>query len=604
MLGCSQKKTATSSPQIAAGSVNTGTANILPRVLILTTGVSEGDGEIAEGVSIAVEHFAGRGAFVWLETRDILLEPEKLKDYSIIIAQTSADYHDADRKYSLSYLSDKEMSALADWVKWGGVLISEENIGRNTLEDIDRISAGGELNSSNWPLSEVFGIKMREFDMAGFTLVDNGSGIWDGVIRDTIDEDEWALIPTEVISQNAVVSANWKNSSETYPCVIENRYGNGKAFFLGSTYMLHPSNEGGFSSIEQIKKLYDRALEGLPGQRRAGAENPAEVYLSPWPGGKSNAGCFTFDSYGGEKNFELVLEFLKREGIPAAFVIDSSSSPEMIEKLRRAGNHELVSGTSSGIDFTRASFAANSRAIIENEQRTGLRFSGIRFPHSSANYSGLCVAESRGYVYDMSIGVDHLRTYAGSSFPYNLIVSRDSSYRNTGLIELGQTSRNDADFYQIPDSLDDYTGELQREQAILFTSYLRDYFKHVAAENDGLMVFSGSPGRTGYSELTIQALNNLTGDMKKGNTWIARPDAVAEFRNKLKLLKVTAESSGNKMRLIISLPEGVTIEGLSFYSPRKPKNVEAGAGLSASEFSGRHYISLEAKDGDIIDFEF
>ncbi|MBX7043389.1 MAG: hypothetical protein K1X85_10860 [Ignavibacteria bacterium] len=106
-------------------------SNMLPRVLFLTTGTTEGNGEIAEGVSVAIQELTKKGAFVWLGSRDYLLQPERLGFYNVLVAPTSFNYHDGDRKYSLTFLNDTEMRNMKEWVKQGGILLTEENIGRN-----------------------------------------------------------------------------------------------------------------------------------------------------------------------------------------------------------------------------------------------------------------------------------------------------------------------------------------------------------------------------------------------------------------------------------------------------------------------------------------
>ena len=55
-------------------------STILPKVLYLTTGLSEGNGEVSEGVVLAIQSFSKKGAFVWLDTREILLQPEILTE--------------------------------------------------------------------------------------------------------------------------------------------------------------------------------------------------------------------------------------------------------------------------------------------------------------------------------------------------------------------------------------------------------------------------------------------------------------------------------------------------------------------------------------------
>jgi hypothetical protein len=123
------------------------------------------------------------------------------------------------------------------------------------------------------------------------------------------------------------VLAEWRKGEEVYPAIIENSFGKGKAFLLTSTYMLHPANDGGVSSIEQIEKFYEKALKALPGQ------TDSDIALSPWPYGHSSAACITFNSSDDPAKYRMILEFIKNEDLSAAFVIDSAVSSESIELL-------------------------------------------------------------------------------------------------------------------------------------------------------------------------------------------------------------------------------------------------------------------------------
>ena len=579
-------------------SVKTEKKNMLPRVLFLTTGTTEGNGEIAEGVSIAIQELTKKGAFVWLGTRDYLLKPEKLSDFNVIIAPTSFNYHDGDRKYSLTFLSESEMKNLSNWVKEGGILISEENIGRNTPGETDRLSEGGELNEKNWPLSEVFGIRMREIDLLGFIMEDKQSGIWNGVIKDTVSEDEWAIVPTQVISDKIKVLAEWKRGAEIFPAVTENNFGDGKAFLLTSTYMLHPSNDGGVSSIEQIEKFYDHPLSSLPGQ-----SDPL-IQLNPWPDGHSSAGCITFNASDNPVKYRMILDFLNKEKISAGFVIDSVSSPEIINLLSENKNAELISGLSSKSDFTSASFSDNSRAFIELEQSTGLEYKGVRFPMRSSNFWGLVYASDNGYIFDTSIGVDHLSAYAGSVFPYNIVFARDSFYKSTDILELCQVIANDYDYFQIPDSVSDYTEEMQREDASLYSKFLADFYDHVAMRNNAMVVFAGNPDYTGFSELTMKPLKDLIDKLRINNSWITTPEAIVNFRNKLKSLKIICNIENRKAKLIFQCPEGDTIDGLSFVLGSKPQEISYSGRSEIKEFDGKLYLVAEIKNGEELLIKF
>lgn len=573
-------------------------ASMLPRVLFLTTGTAEGNGEIAEGVSIAIQALTQKGAYVWLGTREYLLQPGKMAEFNVIIAPTSFNYHDADRRYSLTFMDDAEMNNIAEWVRNGGIFVAEANIGRNTPAGIDRLSFGGELNGTNWKLSEVFGVRMSELELTGFKMHDKSSGIWSGVMKDTITESEWGLIPFADDTSNLEVLAEWKRDQDVFPGVLGKRYGKGKAYLLTTTYMLHPSNDGGFSGIHEIEKFYEHVLADL------NENSKLPIALNPWPGAHSNAACITFNPTGDIAKYEMLVEYLDEQKIPAAFVIDSSASKQTIELLSRNGKHELVSGLASRKDFTGSSMSENSRAFISLEEMTGLKFKGVRFPYRSSNYAGLLYASDNGYVYDASVGIDHLTGYAGSAVPYNIPLSRDSIYKTTEMIELCQVIGNDYDHFVWPDVIEDYSSEIQLSQAQLYAKYLKDFLEYVTIEHNGLMVYSGNPDYIAFSEYTLTALTNLIEQFKISGTWIALPSEVAQFRASLRYLSVHCSENEGVYQLEILCPEGVSYEQLSFRTDRKPKSVKGGANSSVAGSGNTYYIIADVRRGDVIELTF
>ncbi|MBX7043390.1 MAG: hypothetical protein K1X85_10865 [Ignavibacteria bacterium] len=457
---------------------------------------------------------------------------------------------------------------------------------------------GGELNEKNWPLAEMFGVKMKEVDLSGFTMADRSSGIWSGTIKDTIKDSEWALIPTETTSQNLKVLAEWKRGEEVFPAVIENQYGSGKAFLLTSTYMLHPSNDGGVSGVEQIEKLYDRVISSLPGQTEP------QYSLSPWPDGYTSAGVISFNSSDDKQKYELISAFLKQENIPATFVIDSSVTEDIVSLLTDIQGSELISGLGSRKDFTVSSLAENTRAFIDIEQQTGLKFRGVRFPFRSANFAGLTYASQNGYQYDASVGIDHLAGYAGCVFPYNIPLAKDSFYKSTDMLELCQAMGDDFDYFQIPDSSSDYSQEMQRENAALYSKYLKDFFQFVSRRNNGLMVYSGNPDFIAYSELTMLALKGLLDEMKGSNVWITTASQVVEYRNKLKDLFIHSAQGSGTVELKFTCRDGEGISGLTIEMQKKPAEVDSVQEYELKEYGGKSYLILHVKNGDEVKIRF
>lgn len=570
----------------------------LPKVLLLTTGGLEGNGELSEGVVVAIQSFNKKGAFVWLDNRNVLLQPEILAGYSLILAPTSIGYHDGDKKYSLTYLSDIEMENIANWVKNGGTLIAEENIGRNNLDEKDRADLNAELNSKNWILADVFGIKMKEIDLSGYAIDEKENNIWGGRIKQTISENEWALVPTEITSDKVKVLAEWTNNNDKVPAIIQNDFGKGKAYLLTSTYLLHPSNDGGISSIEQIENFYNYVLDDFPGRKISDYE------LNPWPDGKSTAFCISFNSDGDIEKYKSVLNFLKKESLPATFFIDSSFSDEEKNLLNENKNILLQSNLYSKQDFSTATYSEIIRQFLMNEQLFGKKFTGIRFPFGSTNFYGLIYANDKGYVFDSSIGVDHLTSYSGSVFPYNIPVALNSYYKTLNLLELCPVKYEDVFYYQKADAGNEYTEDIQRSDAQLFQKYLMDFYSFAVEKNNGLMIYAGSPHYTGFSELTMAPLKSLTDTLRTKNCWISTLEEVAEYRNKLKELNVQLSESGKEIKLKIILPEQITVKGFSLKLKSKPENVRVTDKYDLKEINHVYYLITDVKKNDEISMSF
>jgi len=142
----------------------------LPKVLFITTGDGDGQGTVSDGVILALQEFNKSGAFVRLENRTVLYNTEELNKFEIMIIPTTFGYHDADRRYSLSFLSETEMQNISNWVKQGGTLVSDAYLGRNSLNGEDRISKDNTLNSKNWKLADCFGVELKELNMQNYLI--------------------------------------------------------------------------------------------------------------------------------------------------------------------------------------------------------------------------------------------------------------------------------------------------------------------------------------------------------------------------------------------------------------------------------------------------
>ena len=573
-------------------------AKVMPKVLFMTSGIDEGSGYIAEGVTVAIQTFCKKGIFVWLDNRDVILEPEILSEYSVIVMPTSVGYNDGDRKYSLTFLSDFEMENIKNWVNNGGILITEENIGRNHSDGTDRVDANGELNESNWKFSELFGFKMKEIDMNGFALEETSEKIWNAGIKEKSDENEWMLIPTDITSGKIKILGEWIRDNEKIPAITCNEFGKGKAYFFTTTYILHPSNAGGVSSIEQIENFYDYVI------KTSGLSNKFEVEINPWPSAYTTAFCAGFNSAGNPDQYRRLNDFLKTENLHATLFADSSVNTEELDIIKGNKDFNIQSGLFSGKDISESNYSEAVQEIVMNEQHFGNKFSGLRFPFQKTNFWGLIYADEKGYKSESSVGIDHLTGYEGSVFPYNIPVSQNSFYKTLNMLEISPANGRDENYF--PGSINDkdYTEEDQRTDAQLFSRYLLDFYEFVTGKYNGLIVYSGSPGFTAFSEITLQPLKKLVDTLRTNNCWITGFDEVTSFRNSLKDLTVGISESGNEINLTVRLPKDAEIKGLTFRMKSKPAEVKTTGSNNVKEIKGLYYLITDVKDGDTIKLEF
>src|SRR5512133_171583 len=78
---------------------DTVSGRLLPKVLFITSGISDEEPQPAQGIIVALQSFNKRGVPVRLEPRDILYNYREMSRYAIIILSTFPGYHDADRRY-------------------------------------------------------------------------------------------------------------------------------------------------------------------------------------------------------------------------------------------------------------------------------------------------------------------------------------------------------------------------------------------------------------------------------------------------------------------------------------------------------------------------
>lgn len=138
----------------------------------------------------------------------------------------------------------------------------------------------------------------------------------------------------------------------------------------------------------------------------------------------------------------------------------------------------------------------------------------------------------------------------------------------------------------------------------MFGNYLNDFYHYDVQKNNGLMVYSGSPQYTCFSEITMQPLRKLIDSLKAMNCWMTSLDEVTSFRNKLRDLSVEVNVSGNETDLKIILPAETEIKGLTFKFKSKPDKIKSTSNTDLKEINGMYYLSGDFRNGDIISLTF
>lgn len=528
----------------------------LPRVLFITTGISNDNAQLAQGIVVAIQSFNKMGATVRLEPRDILYDYPELTRYSIVILSTFPGYHDADRQYSLSYMSDEELHNLAKFVQNGGVLISGDNVGRNYTDGTDRIIIFPQLNPENWELSKCYGVTLSEKNMTGFGLEGNIPGYfqWD-ISRGLLSGDErelWTLTPDSFITDNNKILGFWKKGQDSTWAVIENKFDKGKAFLLASSGFLHPKNDGGLWSEDQIDKFYKYVID------RYNEENGIHVSLNPWPLAHDFAFCVSLNAEGVIDQYNRVFQMLKEENIKPTIFVNGLVSAE-IKSLLIKGEYPLASSGYGYINHTDLKYPQAAEDVLLNENFWDIDFRGFRFPFTNPGYWSLLALDEHGYTFESSIGADNLDFFHGSIIPYNLVITDEGFYRSTDILEIAPTYYDDYYFLdaiqedQVPDS-----NQLEKSNMV-YSKYLRNFWNYAVKPYKGLMVYLGHPKFVGYNDSTLTSLIKLIKDVKKDNTWLTTLNEVADFRKSLNLLQFYVDIEKMEQHIDIIAPGDITV---------------------------------------------
>ncbi len=569
----------------------------MPKVLFLTTGDGNGRGTVSDGIVIANEFFNKAGAFVRLENRKILYNPEKLAEFSIMILPTTFGYHDGDRKYSLSYLSEFEMKNISNWVKNGGTLISDVYLGRNKLDGNDRISKNGDFSANNWLLSKCFGVQMVEKNMKNFA-VKSSSMIWKDEIIDKFKKDEWTPVITKITSNQAETLAFWSDEKNQFPAIVKNDFHDGHTILLGNFNIIHPAIDGGFSNTREIQDFYNYVLNLAANNRKFNFK------INPWKEDYEAALALSFISDKNQEQSERILNYLEENNLSATFFINRALNTKILKKLQDNEHFEIASHSFEHKDFRKLSYPKTVTQILENETFAQTKMNGFRFPLTNNSFFGMKILAENNYLYDSSIGINHLQFYRGSIFPYNISVFRNNSYHTLDLLEISPNLHNDW-FYLKNINSKNISQEQISKEIKKYDYYLKKLWERTIRPNHGLMVFSGQPQFSGKNQNSMSPLKNIVEKAKSDDAWITNLEAIAKWRNNLRDLNIYVNENQNRVNISFNLKNNKLIHKLSLRSEQKPKKIEFEKNYELVEKNGEYFIILEkVSSGDKLIINF
>jgi peptidoglycan/xylan/chitin deacetylase (PgdA/CDA1 family) len=574
----------------------------LPRVLIITTGISNDNSQLAQGIVVAIQSFNKMGATVRLEPRDILYDYQELKKYSILIISTFPGYHDADRKYSLSYMSDEELHNLALFVENGGVLISGENVGRNYTDGTDRVILFSPLNPDNWELSKCYGVTLSEKNLTGFNLEGNIPGYFQWDIPRTLlsgeDRELWTLTPDSFISENSKILGYWKKGHDSLIAVVESRYGKGKSILLASSGFLHPSNDGGFWSEVQIDQFYKYVIDSY------NKENGIAVSLNPWPLAHDYAFCVSLNAEGEMDQYKRVLNMLSEKNINPTVFVNGSVGGE-IKSMLIKGGYTLASSGFGYINHSDLKYPQAVEDILLNEHFWDRDFTGFRFPFTIPGYWSLLALDEHDYTFESSIGADNLDFFHGSIVPYNLVITDEGFYRSTDILEIGPTYHDDYYFLDIIKEGRTADSSQLDKNIRVYGKYLGNFWNYAVKPYKGLMVYLGHPKYVGYNDSTLTTLENLISEVQKDNTWITTLNDVAGFRKDLGTLQFFVAEQNMGPQIVIKAPENVVLKDVCLNFTGKVKKASAKKGtIKIINNSQGSQLVFDAFNGQSLSVQF
>lgn len=579
-----------------SSSVKKGESTKLPTVLIITTGINfdSENNNLPKGIVVALQTFNSRGIPVRLEPRDVLFNAQMLSNYSIIILSTALGYHDADRKYSLTYMTDIEMQNLSNFVKNGGVIIAGDNVGRNFIDGTDRIIETSQLNPDNFPLATTFGVILKEDNMKNYTISGNISESLYGEFLPKVKKDMWTLIPEEIISENIEILATWQKNDDTIPAMIKNNFGKGSAYLLASSNFINPTNSGGYWSISQIQDFYNYIADGYY------ADNNIDVSLNPWPNAHKTAFCVTFNTIGAMKNYEFVVDKLDELNIVPTFFVNGIVN-DTIKDFLETSSVDLSSTGYNYLNYKNLSYSVALNDILQNESKWSNKFKGFRFPYTNPNFTGLMAIDIHDYSFESSISANNMDFLQGSVFPYNIVIAKDKFYKSTNILEIAPTYHDDYFFLEKLVNKGYSNPNLLNKDVLLYEQYLNNFWKYGVVPYNGLFVFLGHPGIVGYNDNTFTALETLIDTISEYNTWITNINEVSDYRKNLEKFRFYIDDNDESYIIYVVGNDDAIINNLTLNLNSKPIKVKINKGEIAVKEDNQYYsIVFDAFDGQKI----
>jgi len=567
----------------------------LPKALFITTGINfdQEDPALPSAIALAIQELGKNGIPVKLEDRDILFNKEKLSKYQILILLTSKDIHDADRKFSLAYMTNAELSVIKEFVEEGGFLISGDNVGRNTYNGDDRILISGELTPKNYVLSDVYGMIFREMNMKDYDVV-GLKRAFEGEKKTAYDDDIWVATGVKAISDKLDTLAIWQNGQKTYPAITCNEYGKGMSYLVASSDWLAPANDGGEASIVQIEKFYEQVAYDYY------KHNALTVKQNVWPNGYDAAFAVSFNAGDTLPSYKFVIDRLQQQHINPTFFVNGTIK-EDIRKYLKKQEIDLASSGYLYANYSALDFADATQDILQNEVVWQEKFKGFRFPFTTPSYKGMQALNNNDYTFDSSIGANNIDFVHGSVMPYNLVLSGDNLYKTTNILEIAPTYHDDYFFIGKLKTNEYKTPQQLHDDILRYRQYLQDYWLYAVKPYRGLMLVLAHPDLIGHSAQTFSALQSIIDTVKKQNVWITDLPKIVDYFTNNDQISLFVKSDKQRIKLYIRTENDASIKNYAVQLSFKPESVSASNGEAViKEINDNYFVIFDAENGQMI----